>query len=566
MLRPIHRSAVLIVAALLALLGVTGAAVGQSASEAEGVFTAEIELAERYRPVVLMKEQTGACDRDGEAWDPAPVEIVLDNPEVELLGPGGELITSAPSARDLFLAGPGTNLDFPGGSLRPGCQYEQDHQRFKEGEPDVVYAHVVQRPGVLDRIVLQYWFWWYFNDFNNTHEGDWEMLQLIFPAATAQEALEVAPIEVGLAQHAGGERADWDDDKLQKEGVRPVVYPAAGSHATQYSDALYLGRSSSEGIGCDDTRSPHRRSDPEPRVIPTQVFDPDARDAWVRWEGRWGERQPGTFDGPTGPITKKQWTQPITWQEDLRDTSTAVPGGTLLGPVTSNVFCETVAVGSQLLIDFIDSPVPVLIVLGTVLVLLGGAATRTGWSPAEPLPIRVVRDAGQILRAAFRMYARYPAVFVTAGLTFIPLALLASAIGGLTLDLQLGSASEATGERGGFTVALAPTMAALAAAIASAIVNAVAAAAFREVEAGRAATVRASFGTMWRSLRCFVPPLLGAFVIILVLIVTVIGIPVAIWLIVRWLFITPAAIIDERCGWDAARRSVDAVRGRWFRT
>ena len=42
------------------------------------------------------------------------------------------------------------------------------------------------------------------------------------------------PDEMILFQHAGGERADWDDTKVQKEGTHPVVYPAAGSHATFY--------------------------------------------------------------------------------------------------------------------------------------------------------------------------------------------------------------------------------------------------------------------------------------------------------------------------------------------
>ncbi len=539
---------------------------GQAGAEG-GSADAAAELAQTYRPIVLMKEQTEACDTDGEAWDPAPVDIVLGNPEVRLLGPEGELVTTAPTARDLFEAGPDFNLDFPGNSLNPGCTYEMDYQRFKQGRPDVVYAHVTSEEGVEDRLVLQYWFYWYFNDFNNTHESDWEMMQIVFPAATAEEALQVEPIEVGLAQHAGGERAEWDDDKVQKEGVRPVVYPAAGSHATYYSGELFLGRGASTGFGCDDSTGPHRRADPEPRLIPTEVSDPDAPDAWVAWEGRWGQRERGSFDGPTGPITKKQWTEPITWQDGLRSRSTEVPGRNVFGPTTTQVFCDGVAIGSSLFVAFGESPIPGIVLIGTIVLLFGGAARATRWSPAGPLPLRRVRGLGQILRAARRMYARHATTFITAGLVFIPLTLLVVAFQGVVSGLEPWQAGEqAGGDEETFSLALAPIAGGLMTAIAAAIVNAVAATTMREADGGRPATVLPVLRETLRAVRCFVPPVLGATAVITALVLTIVGIPVAIWLLVRWLFITPAAIIDGRCGWDAPRRSVDVVRRRWFRT
>lgn len=551
--------------ALGAVALIPAAANGQSAAGAAS--DAEAQLAQKYRPIVLMKEQTEACDTRGEAWDPAPVDIVLDNPEVRLLGPEGELVTTAPTARDLFQAGPDFNLDFPGDSLNPGCTYEMDYRRFKQGHPDVVYAHVASEEGVDDRLVLQYWFYWYFNDFNNTHESDWEMMQIVFPAATAEEALQVDPIEVGLAQHAGGERADWDDDKVQKEGDRPVVYPAAGSHATYYSGSLFLGRGASEGFGCDDSTGPHRRADPEPRLIPTEVSDPDSPDAWVAWEGRWGQRERGSFDGPTGPITKTQWLEPVSWQDGLRSSSTKVPGRNVFGPNTTEVFCEGVAIGSSVFVAFTQSPIPGLIFLGTVLVLLGGAARGTTWSPNDPLPIRAVRGLGQILQAARRMYSRHAATFITAGLVFIPMTIAVVAFQGLLAGLEpFEAADDAARDEESFSLTLAPIVGGLAAAVAAAIVNAVAATTMRESDAGRSAGVGPVLRATWSEVRCFVPPVLGVTAIITALLITIIGIPLAVWVLVRWLFVTQAAIIDGRCGWEAPRRSVDAVKGRWFRT
>ena len=110
------------------------------------------------------------------------------------------------------------------------------------------------RPG---KLALQYWFFYVFNDWNNLHEGDWEMIQLNFDASTPAQALTRHPVEVGYSQHEGAERAEWGSDKLELvDGTHPVVYPADGSHANFYGEALYLGSSASEGVGCDDTRGP----------------------------------------------------------------------------------------------------------------------------------------------------------------------------------------------------------------------------------------------------------------------------------------------------------------------
>ena len=59
-------------------------------------------------------------------------------------------------------------------------------------DPQVVDLEQVEvatqrdRPG---KLALQYWFFYYFNDFANVHEGDWEMAQLVFHADTPEQAL-----------------------------------------------------------------------------------------------------------------------------------------------------------------------------------------------------------------------------------------------------------------------------------------------------------------------------------------------------------------------------------------
>ena len=84
-----------------------------------------------------------------------------------------------------------------------------------------------------------------------------------------------------------------------------MVYPSAGSHASYYGSAVYLGRGGSEGFGCDTTDGPSERVVPEVILLPDVVEDPADPLAWLSFNGRWGERQrDGSFNGPTGPATK----------------------------------------------------------------------------------------------------------------------------------------------------------------------------------------------------------------------------------------------------------------------
>ena len=220
-----------------------------------------------------------------------------------------------------------------------------------------MYAHVATEAAKPGRLSLQYWLWYPFNQWNNNHEGDWEMIQLVFDAPDAQAALAAPPVEVGYSQHEGAESAKWGDEKLELVGgTHPVVYPAAGSHANFFGDALYLGRSAEQGVGCDDTTGPSRELRPVVRVIPT---DPEAaRKAypWIAFEGRWGERQRAFLNGPTGPNLKTQWTEPITWSEGWRGYSLAVPAGGLLGTSATDTFCGAVAAGSNLVVKLARNP------------------------------------------------------------------------------------------------------------------------------------------------------------------------------------------------------------------
>ncbi|HEX2427276.1 MAG TPA: hypothetical protein VHI53_05075, partial [Gaiellaceae bacterium] len=248
----------------------------------------EQALAERHAPVVRLVAQTDVCG-PGEPFVPTDVDRLLGDDTVALRGPWNrtDLVKIGPGAEDL-VGRYEYHLDFPGDPLDAGCDYKHWARRLTQGSKPTVYAHVVSEPGRPGKVALQYWFFYPFNDFNNTHEGDWEMIQLVFDANDARAALDQDPVDVGYSSHEGAERASRDDDKLEVvDGTRPVVYPSRGSHANKYGSALWLGSSADAGVGCDDTLGPHTELLPVTQTIPSDAAAARAAYPWIAFEGRW---------------------------------------------------------------------------------------------------------------------------------------------------------------------------------------------------------------------------------------------------------------------------------------
>src|SRR5262249_36664364 len=206
-----RRPAVL-VAAAIAILAASGLARADVSQEQA--------LAERYAPVVRLVEHSGSCG-EGLPYVPINVNVLFGEPTVALRGPWGpDLVKIAPTAKDLGRGLYAYHLDFPGNALKPGCDYLHWERRLTEGRSPVMYAHVVTDSAHPDRLALQYWFFYVFNDWNNLHEGDWEMIQLVFDAATAGQAPERPPPQIGYSQHQRAEPAALGDPQPQR-GARP---------------------------------------------------------------------------------------------------------------------------------------------------------------------------------------------------------------------------------------------------------------------------------------------------------------------------------------------------------
>ena len=524
---------------------------GAAAAAGQGAAAAERALAERYVPYVVVRVQEEECG-PGEPYRPVPVDSVLGDPQVVLRGPDGQKITQAPSPEDLAGLGDGYYLDFPGEPLSPGCDYEEWF-RGKQDVPTAVHARVVPDPQGSGTLVVQYWFWWVYNDWNDKHEGDWEMIQLLFPAEDARQALTVSPTEVAFAQHEGSEVSAWDDPKLLREGDHVAVYPGQGSHAAYYTQARWFGKSAAAGFGCDNTSVSDGLSatvlQPEVRMLDAQP--------WLTFSGRWGQKAPSFNNGPTGPNTKDQWDAPVTWQiEEGRSSAVALP---VVLSAAEESFCTLTGAGSLLFIDLLANPVGVLVGLALAILAIVLLVRSTTWRGGAGAVDRT-RTAGQILAAPAgilrRNAVRYLPVAVVVGL-----ALMASyATQTLLLRPEPTGDLAAVGAPGGSVLDI--IVIALVA-IGTLVVASWAVARVVAITAGTAGDPETGAGP--RATRHGTARTLLTYVVIAACGLTIILVPVALYLVGRWSVATPAAVVEDLPAGAAGQRSADLVRGRWWR-
>jgi hypothetical protein len=565
-----RRLLVLFVAAL-ALAFVPAAANAEISDYFSGVATTTPgpagaqKLAEKYAPITELREETDPpCDTAEEQYEPTSVETVLGNPTVLLqhAAEGAPLTTvrRAPTAEQIAGLGEGWYLNLEGTALGNTCIYAKAFKKLiEEGKaPAVTYAHIAREAGH-PGFALQYWFFWYFNQFNDLHEGDWEGMQITFEAETPAAALKEEPDEIILFQHAGGERAHWEDGKVQKEGTHPIVYPAAGSHATFYDSAVYVENGQhGSGLGCDNTTGPLRELTPRPILMPEKPVSKGPF-AWTSYYGRWGEKEKGFNNGPTGPQTKTVWREPFTWMSEQRTTSPRLPGGTIAGPQVTKAFCGAVATASELInLDAQSPPAAVATIVGALLliVLFFGV---TKWRPVDIDTLRRRRALGQILRASRQFYGRHWKVL-------LPVALFALAmIGGA--NFLAGLINESSGKsKSGINLAWADLLEQfvrpVAQALVAAIVIVVAREAIRSREVGFRQAFRGVRERFWRVVGAQLLATLG----VLLLALTVVGLPFALWKLVGWSFVQQEVLFTDKGFRESFRASSELVRGRWFRT
>jgi len=210
-------------------------------------------------------------------------------------------------------------------------EYKAIYDKTKEDYSPAVYARVKESPGT-GYTVLQYWLFYYLNDWRNIHEGDWELVQLHFPGQTIKELLASGqpPVFAAYSQHQAGQRMSWNDMRNQGlvSGTHPIVHVARGSHANYFTPGQFWS-----GLDFDDTGlSSWQIIGPEQLNIVLLTGTTEAGLEWLGFQGYWGEyldffvsvlglkfgqRGPsGPQWGENGAISQK-WEHPGQWADGL---------------------------------------------------------------------------------------------------------------------------------------------------------------------------------------------------------------------------------------------------------
>ena len=109
------------------------------------------------------------------------------------------------------------------------------------GRPRYTYYHRTVREG--DSLNLQYWFFYAYNDWGNgyggfnDHEGDWEGFHVFFKLEGGRPV--EPPAYVCFLGHESRLTRPWDHPDVEKVDTHPVIYVAAGSHASYPQPRLY---------------------------------------------------------------------------------------------------------------------------------------------------------------------------------------------------------------------------------------------------------------------------------------------------------------------------------------
>ena len=275
---------------------------------------------------------------------PSPATLLARHVPILVLHPAEQV---APAPVDGFVAdadlqrrGP-TGWETVGGALPAGgadMRLDQRSCRASDGPAatscyvaaqaahhagPVVYGAALRRG---NRIDLQYWIWYPWDVYSPTvppgdlwqvHEGDWEAVSVIVDT-------KGTPLVVGYSEHDEGGRREWA--KAPKQGMRPLVYVALGSHANyptpgtqpfdpRVIDPIVIAVIRQNGQAAADHTGTGRVV--RPRLVRVTATAP----TWMAFAGGWGEDRylhtPGgvpqsyASTGPKGPAFHEQWRRPV---------------------------------------------------------------------------------------------------------------------------------------------------------------------------------------------------------------------------------------------------------------
>lgn len=255
-------------------------------------------LLQRHRPRLVYDSQ--------EAYFADAAAILTDAPTNVLKRADGTVLARPPKLSLAFLGphvyGDGTKVlgaDVIGDTTRNYARNAAALHRDPRYR-DRVHGHA--RRDAQGRLWLQYWLFYYYNDFQllgpllsgGKHEGDWELVQLRLNASEQPE-------QVVFSQHQRAESKAWA--AVKKAGHSPVVHVARGSHANYFTPGSHW-----TGVWFDQADGKG------PQITPALEVLDDANPAWVLWPGRWGDTRPtaspADASSPNSPGRRPHWLNP----------------------------------------------------------------------------------------------------------------------------------------------------------------------------------------------------------------------------------------------------------------
>ncbi|MFH0875110.1 MAG: thrombospondin type 3 repeat-containing protein [archaeon] len=304
-------------------------------------------LLEKYSPILYLHEN--------EKYFPMPIDSMMDYSELKNLNDENFLINNPLSEEDLLDRDIHTYMDLV--NVDTAKDFDFPNPVDFENYSVIVYARQVTRSD--NYTALQYYMFYPFNSWHNTHEGDWEMIQVVLDEKGEFEtASHNAHFFTGDAHYKGA--IEWIND------THPLVYVGEGSHASYFVwkdfnemdyAIRYLNDLKEIEFVSDTGKKLHDESfalDTSNSVSYTMKIMNESS-SWIDFPGRWGEVPRGfnladpleNFDligtaGPLGPKYIKyyfiidRWTNPFAFA--TRSKISKMIAGFLKSPADIHVY------------------------------------------------------------------------------------------------------------------------------------------------------------------------------------------------------------------------------------
>jgi hypothetical protein len=214
-------------------------------------------------------------------------------------------------------------------------EYKAVYDSLKEHYKPTVYTRVKEADSS-GYTIIQYWLFYYMNDWRNIHEGDWELVQLNFPGQSVKEIFTKgeAPVFMALSQHQSGQKMSWNtmNEKRYIKETHPIVYVARGSHANYFTPGQFWSV-----LDFDNTGQSSWRIIEPGKLDMVLLNEADVEEEgleWLQFKGDWGEYTGLSISllelrfwqsGPPGPPwseggkKSEKWESPGKWAAGLSE-------------------------------------------------------------------------------------------------------------------------------------------------------------------------------------------------------------------------------------------------------